>query len=167
MARILLAADTVKQWMVDYKMNPPFILRYYAAKDKEGSWKLENSWTNELSHWKQYKTKWVMYHYPPSFELDTLGAEKASAFCDSVVSVLNLKDAQPFDFYLMSSEEELGRLFNMDYWLAYSTGFTQKMYNRALSARGREEHLHEFFHMLYHPANNYFLAEGIATYFGG
>jgi hypothetical protein len=41
------------------------------------------------------------------------------------------------------------------------------MYNRTLSGRGREQHLHEFVHMLYHPVKNFFLAEGIATYLGG
>jgi hypothetical protein len=94
-------------------------------------------------------------------------AAKASAFCDSVVTALHLTSAKPFDFYVMNSEEELGQLFNMEYWLAYNTGFTQKSYNRTLSGRGREQHLHEFVHMLYHPVNNYFLAEGIATYLGG
>ena len=67
----------------------------------------------------------------------------------------------------MNSEEELGQLFNMEYWLAYNTGFTQKAHNRTLSGRGREQHLHDFVHMLSHPVKNYFLAEGIATYLEG
>ncbi|MFD2514987.1 hypothetical protein ACFSRY_14005 [Pontibacter locisalis] len=165
--RILLAADTVQKWMVDYKMNPPFILRYFAAKNKTGNWKLENTWSNELTKWRDYKTKWVTFHYPPTFDFSVVNADKASEFIESVVSKMELEDAKPFDFYVMSSEEELGRLHNMDYWLSYSTGFTQKMYNRALSAKGREAHLHEFVHMVYHPVQNYFLAEGIATYLGG
>lgn len=166
-SRILLAADTLQQWMIDYKMNPPFILRYYAAKDKSGNWKLENAWSNELAKWKQRKTKWITFHYPPSFDFNPANAQKANTFIDSVIATLDIKDAKPFDFYVMSSEEELGRLHNMEYWLSYSGGFTQKMYNRILSAHGREDHLHEFVHMLYHPVKNYFLAEGIATYFGG
>lgn len=165
--RILLAADTVQKWMVDYKMNPPFILRYYAARDKAGTLKLENTWSNELTKWSVYQTKWVTFHYPQTFDFSEGNAEKASEFIESVVSRMELKEAKPFDFYVMSSEEELGRLHNMDYWLSYSTGFTQKLYNRALSAKGREAHLHEFVHMVYHPVPNYFLAEGIATYLGG
>lgn len=165
--RILLAADTVQKWMVDYKLNPPFILRYYAARNESGDWKLENAWSNELTKWGEYKTKWVRFYYPPSFDFSTSNAEKANEFIESVVSKFKLQHAKPFDFYVMSSEEELGRLHNMDYWLSYSTGFTQKMYNRALSARGREAHLHEFVHMVYHPVQDYFLGEGIATYLGG
>lgn len=166
-SRILLAADTVQQWMVEHKMNPPFILRYYAAKNKEGNWKLENSWSNELKKWRAHETKWITFHYPPSFNFSADSAAKASMFVESAIEKMKIKEAKPFDFYVMSSEEELGRLHNMDYWLSYSTGFTQKMYNRAMSARGREAHLHEFVHMIYPPVKNYFLAEGIATYLGG
>ncbi|NEM96917.1 hypothetical protein [Pontibacter burrus] len=166
-ARILLAADTVQQWMVDYKMNPPFLLRYYAARDKTGTWKLENTWSNELSRWGNYKTKWVTFYYPPTFNFSAANAEKASRFVEDVVARMELKEARPFDFYVMSSEEELGRLHNLDYWLSYSTGFTQKLYNRALSAKGREEHLHEFVHMVYPLLQNHFLAEGVATWLGG
>ncbi|MCC9166950.1 hypothetical protein [Pontibacter harenae] len=165
--RILLSADAVQQWMKNNKINPPFILRYYAAKDKTGNWKLENTWSNELQKWKQHKTKWVTFHYPPSFEFNPATAKKANVFIDSVIATLQIKNAKPFDFYVMSSEEELGRLFNMDYWLAYNTGFTRKEYNRIFSAHGREDNLHEFVHALYHPVKNYFLGEGIATYFGG
>ena len=165
--RILLAADTVQKWMVDYKINPPFILRYYSARDKSGDWKLENTWSNELTKWGKYKTKWVTFHFPPTFDFSQSNAEKANKFIESVVIKMELNEAKPFDFYVMSSEEQLGRLHNMDYWLSYSTGFTQKAYNRALSAKGREAHLHEFIHMVYHPVQNYFLAEGIATYLGG
>lgn len=137
-SRILLAADTVQQWMKDNKMNPYFILRYYAAKDNAGNWKLENVWSNELTKWDTYQTKWVTFHYPPTFDFSKEEADKASNFIASVVAKMELKEAKPFDFYVMSSEEELGRLHNMDYWLSYSTGFTQKLFNRAMSAKGRE-----------------------------
>ncbi|WP_162428340.1 hypothetical protein [Pontibacter pudoricolor] len=166
-SRILLSADTLQLWMKEHKMNPPFILRYYAAKDEAGNWKLENTWSNELKKWSQYKTKWITFHYPRSFDFDLTKAEKSNTFIDSVIATLDIPNAKPFDFYVMSSEEELGRLFNMDYWLAYQTGFVRKNYNRVFSAYGREDHLHEFVHMLYHPVKNYFLAEGIATYLGG
>ncbi|WP_460500360.1 hypothetical protein [Hymenobacter agri] len=166
-ARIILYAETPAKWITDSQWNPPFILRYYAARNDAGEWKLENTWSNVLTQWKTHATPWITFHYPPTFNFSAANALRASAFCDSVVTTLKLPDAKPFDFYVMDSEEELGRLFNIDYWLAYNTGFTQKMYNRTLSGRGREQHLHEFAHMLYHPVNNYFLAEGIATYLGG
>ncbi|MDQ2794466.1 MAG: hypothetical protein M3Y12_10740 [Bacteroidota bacterium] len=165
--RVLLYAENPAAWITETKWNPPFILRYYAAKDGSGNWKLENTWANVLVSWKTHATPWITFHYPAAFNFSTARAGRASAFCDSVVAALKLTDAKPFDFYVMDSEEELGRLFNLDYWLAYHTGFTQKMYNRTLSGRGREQHLHEFAHMLYHPVSNYFLAEGIATYLGG
>jgi hypothetical protein len=166
-ARVLLYAENPAKWITESKWNPPFILRYYAAKDASGDWKLENAWNNVLATWKTHATPWIIFHYPATFNFSTARASRASAFCDSVMAVLKLPEAKPFDFYVMDSEEELGRLFNMDYWLAYNTGFTQKLYNRTLSGRGREQHLHEFAHMLYHPVSNYFLAEGIATYLGG
>jgi len=165
--RILLYAQTPPKWVTDSHWNPPFILRYYAARATDGQWKLENCWSNELTTWRTHSTPWITFHYPPTFKFDPARAQQASVFCDSLSTALHLADAKPFDYYVMNSEEELGRLFNFDYWLAYNTGFTQKMYNRTFSARGREQHLHEFVHMLYHPVANYFLAEGIATYFGG
>lgn len=165
--RLLLYAENPPKWVRDSQWNPPVILRYYAAQDAAGQWKLENAWANLLTRWPVFATPWVTFHYPPSFQFKAAEAAKASAFCDSVVAALHLTTAKPFDFYVMNSEEELGQLFNMEYWLAYNTGFTQKAYNRTLSGRGRERHLHEFVHMLYHPVKNYFLAEGIATYLGG
>jgi hypothetical protein len=166
-ARVLLYAENPPKWVTDSKWNPPFILRYYAARDATGQWRLENTWSNLLGQWKQHKTPWVTFHYPPTLPFDLAKGARASAFCDSLVTLLHLTDAKPFDFYVMNSEEELGQLFNLDYWLAYNTGFTRKDANRTFSAYGREQHLHEFVHMLYHPVKNYFLAEGVATYFGG
>lgn len=167
-ARVLLAAaGTSPAWVAQTHWNPPFILRYYAAPDAAGAWKLENCWPHETARWSNFPTAWVRFHYPPGFAFDTIQARQASAFCDSVVAALHLTQARPFDYYVMSSEEELGRLFNMDYWLAYNTGFTQKAYNRTLSGRSRVQHRHEFVHMLYPLLPNYFLAEGIATYLGG
>jgi len=166
-ARVLLYAETPPKWVKESHWNPPFLLRYYAAQDAAGQWKLENAWSNMLASWSVYRTPWITFHFPPTFAFTPVKADRASAFCDSVVTVLHLAAAKPFDCYVMSSEEELGHLFNVDYWLAYQTGFTQKVYNRTLSGRGREQHLHEFVHMLYHPVPNYFLAEGIATYLGG
>jgi hypothetical protein len=165
--RLLLYAENPPKWVSDSQWNPPVIMRYYVARDAAGQWKLENTWANLLTGWQVFTTPWVKFHYPPSFQFHTAEAFKASAFCDSVVTVLHLTSAKQFDFYVMNSEEELGQLFNMEYWLAYNTGFTQKAHNRTLSGRGREQHLHEFVHMLYHPVKNYFLAEGIATYLGG
>jgi hypothetical protein len=166
-ARLLLYAETPPQWVRDAHWNPPFLLRYYAAQDAAGQWKLENAWSNILADWSVYHTPWITFHFPPTFAFTPAKANRASAFCDSVVTALHLTAAKPFDYYVMNSEEELGHLFNFDYWLAYNTGFTQKGYNRTFSGRGREQHLHEFVHMLYHPVSNYFLAEGIATYLGG
>jgi hypothetical protein len=166
-ARVLLYADQAPAWVTQSQWNPPVILRYYAVRQGSGPWKLENSWLNILPQWQEYATPWIKFHYPPTFTFHPSQALRANAFCDSVVTALHLTAAQPFDFYVMNSEEELGRLFNMEYWLGYNTGFTQKAYNRTLSGRGREQHRHEFVHMLYHPVPNYFLAEGIATYLGG
>ena len=166
-ARVLLFAQQPPAWVTQSHRNPPAILRYYAAPDAAGHWKLENAWATETAQWQTFTTPWIRFHYPPTFAFEPAKAQRASRFCDSVVAAIHLPAAQPFDYYVMSSEEELGRLFNMDYWLAYNTGFTQKAYNRTLSGRGRVEHLHEFVHMLYPDLPNYFLAEGIATYLGG
>ncbi|RTQ45999.1 hypothetical protein EJV47_22840 [Hymenobacter gummosus] len=167
LVRVLFYAENPPKWITDSRWNPPHILRYYAARDAGGAWKLENSWGNELARWRTYQTRWISFHYPPTLAFSEAKARQASRFCDSLATTLKLPDAKPFDYYLMSSEEELGRLFNFDYWLAYNTGFTQKAHNRIFSARGRESHLHEFVHIMYHPVPNYFLAEGIATYLGG
>lgn len=165
-ARVLLYADQPPAWVAASHWNPPFILRYYAAPGPGSQWRLENAWANELAKWQQFDTPWVRFHFPRTLAFSPARAARASAFCDSVVARLGLAGARPFDYYVMDSEEELGRLFNFNYWLAYQTGFTRKTVNRTFSARGREQHRHEFVHMLYHPVANYFLAEGIATYLG-
>lgn len=166
-ARLLLYASQPPAWVTQSNWNPPFLLRYYAARDAAGAWKLENCWANDTARWQSLATPWIRFHYPPGLVVGPAQAHRASAFCDSVVALLHPPGARPFDYYLMSSEEELGRLFNFDYWLAYNTGLTQKAYNRTFSSRGRVLHRHEFVHVLYPEVKNYFLAEGLATYLGG
>ncbi|OGX91305.1 hypothetical protein BEN49_20270 [Hymenobacter coccineus] len=166
-ARVLLYADGPPAWVAADHWNPPFQLRYYAVRNAAGQWQLENTWPNEVGTWNELVTPWIRFHYPPTAKPDAAKARRASAFCDSVVTLLHLAAARPFDYYVVNSEEQLGRLFNYDYWLPFLNGVTQKAYNRTFSARGREQHLHEFVHVLYPEVKNYFLAEGLATYLGG
>lgn len=142
-AYVLLYAEQASEWVKQSQWNPPVILRYYAVQEGSGRWKLENNWPNILPQWQEYATPWIRLNYPPTFAFYPSQAARASAFCDLVVAARRLTSVQPFGFYVMNSEEELGRLFNVEYWLAYNTGFTQKAYNRTLSGRGGEQHLHE------------------------
>ncbi|MGI4885326.1 MAG: hypothetical protein ACRYFR_10245 [Janthinobacterium lividum] len=125
-ARVLLYADAPPAWATSDHWNPPFLLRYYAVRNAAGQWQLENAWSNELVGWQKLVTPWVRFHYPPTGALDLVKARQASTFCDSVVTLLHLTAAQPFDYYVVNSEEQLGRLFNADYWLPYFNGVTQK-----------------------------------------
>jgi hypothetical protein len=92
-----------------------YLLRYYAARDVAGKWKLENAWGNILVDWSVCRTSWITFHYPPSFAFTPAKAARASAFCDSMVTVLHLTAAKAFDYYVMNSKEELSHLFNFDY----------------------------------------------------
>lgn len=146
--------------------DPPFITVYYAEKMAKG-WKLENAINEETKSWKHYDTKYIHYIYPPEFNFQNDLANKADSFCTALMDTFGIPYHKPFDYYLTVSIEQMGRLFNMEYWGAPVYGYSLFYANQIVSARATEYHIHEFTHMLLPRSKNAFIEEGKATFFGG
>lgn len=146
--------------------NPPFITVHYAVMTNKG-WKLKNAIGVETRTWKQYNTKYIHYIFPPEFKFNTALANKADSFCTALVDTFKIKDVKPFDYYITTGTEQMGRLYNMEYWEAPTMGYTEFDNRIIVSARATEYHIHEFVHMLLPRSKNTMVEEGIATYFAG
>lgn len=146
--------------------NPPFITLYYAEKTSDG-WKLENAMAVETNNWKHYDTKYIHYIYPPEFNFNKPLADKADSFCTALTDTFGIKEVQPFTYYINIDIEQMGRLFNMEYWGFPTYGYTIFATRQIISARATEYHIHEFVHMLLPRSKNNMIGEGIATYFAG
>lgn len=153
-----------RQWQG--KLYDPFCITVYYAKKELGEWKLENTINEETATWKTYSTKYITYVYPSEFSFNEKQADKADSFCTALVDTFKIS-SNPFTYYLCTSAEQMGRLFNMEYWGTPVFGFSLFPAKQIVSARATEYHIHEFVHMLLPRLKNSFLEEGKATYFGG
>ena len=110
---------------VDGRLYDPFCTsRYYVSKTSKG-WKLENSIKEETKSWNRYQTKYINYIYPCDYVFNKALADKANSFCDSIVRLFGIDSAKRFDYYLTTSEEQMARLYNMDYWGSPVLGYTE------------------------------------------
>lgn len=146
--------------------DPMCTTRYYASKTKKG-WKLENSITEETKAWNLYPTKYINYIYSCDYTFNKELADKANSFCDSILKLFGIDTSKRFNYYLATSEEQMARLYNMDYWSTPVLGYVEFANHQIVSARYTEYHIHEFTHILLPRSKNGFLEEGKATYFGG
>ncbi len=146
--------------------NPPCILRLYAAKSGK-EWKFENAIQEETRNWKRQTYGPINYVVHPNFDFDKKLAFDAVSFCDSLAAIFDLEDIPSFDYYLTTSEEELARLFNFDYWLSYQTHVIQPEIREIATAKQGVVNRREFAQMIIPQGKNFIVNEGIATYFGG
>ncbi len=146
--------------------NPPCILRLYATKEAN-SWKLENTIIEETKNWKRQTYGPINYVIHPNFDFDKKLAFEAVSFCDSLAAIFDFEEVPSFDYYLTNSEEELGRLFNFDFWLSYQTHIVQEGIREIATAKQGVVSRRDFAHMIVPRSKNFIVNEGIATYFGG
>jgi hypothetical protein len=158
----------------DYKtMTPTAITKLYAVKDAEGEYKLENAIGYDTRNWKTYKYKYIQYVVHPSCVFNMSEAKKANEFCTQFVKRFDLKEIQPFTYYITPNSDEMGKVYNFEYWLSYMTGQTRIMSREIFTAYGNENFPHEFVHILFPHANEpslmcpMIIMEGLATWQAG
>ena len=168
--RTLFYADSLIETHKQYRWNPPWITRVYAIVEN-GEWRLQNSIIQETKYWRQNNYKYINFISHPNHSFNPDLAEKSIRFCDSIVKEFNVKEVEPFDYYITTTEEEMGKLYNFDYWLSYHTGFTHVPIRQIVTARNNEYFPHEFIHLLFHieegNPRHIMVNEGLATYLGG
>lgn len=164
--RSLFAADGLEG--IYRRSNPWCITKLYATKES-GEWKLKNALPVITEKWSREEVGQITFHYPPSHSFDRALAEKANSFCNEIVEEFDFPECEPFEFYITDSGDELGRLFNFEFYFAgYTTGVGRNESRMLLSGIGSEYYPHEFVHMIVPKyERHWMIEEGFATWKGG
>lgn len=154
------------------KFTPDYITKLYAVRDHKGEFKLENTISYDTRKWKKYQYKFINYIVHPDCTFDKKEASKAVAFCEKISKQFNLK-IEPFTYYLLPNSDEMGKLYNFDYWMSYLGGQTITPLKEIFTTYGNENYPHEFVHLLF-PLPKYgtlgcpmIINEGLATWLSG
>lgn len=152
--------------------NPSYITKLYAVRDTNNTFKLENCISFDTKLCKTYKYKFITYVLHPACKFNKSEAKNAITFCKQLSNKLNVP-IKPFIYYLLPNSDELGRLYNFEYWISYLGGQTVIPLNEIFTTYGNENFPHEFVHILlplpldtkhYCPL---IVTEGIATWLAG
>lgn len=156
----------------DKGFNPDYITKLYAVRNKEGLFKLENVISYDTRNWKTYNFKFITYIVHPNCTFNKKDALKAVAFCEKISKQFNIKE-EPFTYYLLPNSDEMGKLYNFDYWTSYLGGQTIKSFQEIFTTHGNANYPHEFVHLLFPlPKDNVsycpmIINEGLATWLSG
>lgn len=150
------------------KSNPWSMVKLYAIQEK-GKWKLKNALPIITKNWNVTTLGKITFKYPPSHKFSKKLAKKAIEFCDNITKEFQLPNWKPFDYYITSSGDELGKLLNFDFAFGgYTTGIGLKSFGMLLSGFGSEYYPHEFIHLLLPDFKRHaMIEEGFATWKGG
>jgi hypothetical protein len=168
---IFLVNNPEKEYL---KFNPDCITKLYAVRGADGNFLLENCISFDTKNWKKYKFKYINYILHPKCNFNKKEATKAIAFCSKISKLFKIKP-KPFIYYVLPNADELGKLYNFEYWLSYISGQTNLPLNEIFTTYSNENFPHEFVHLLLNSFDSestmmiqpMILTEGIATWLAG
>src|SRR5690606_10567044 len=112
--------------------------------------------------------KFIKYILHPEHDFDKKQAKKAVKFCKKIIKQFDLHQVEPFSYYVTCNSDQLGKLYNFEYWSSYSTAMTHLTIHQITTSYGNEFYPHEFIHLLFPSGNRPFIiTEGLATWLGG
>lgn len=157
----------------EYKtFTPDCITKLYAVRDHKGLFKLENVISYDTRNWKTFKFKFITYKVHPNSVFNKKEAVKAISFCEKISKQFNIK-MEPFTYYILPNSDEMGKLYNYEYWLSYLGGQTLNPFKEIFTTYGNASYPHEFVHLLFPlPEDNVsfcpmIINEGLATWLVG
>jgi hypothetical protein len=164
--RTIFSADGLEGTYRAY--NPWCITKLFAVKENN-QWKLKNALPIITKNWIQNSVGKINFIYSESHKFNNELAHKSVQFCNSIVKEFQLPDWEPFDFYITSNGDELGKLINFDFfYTGYTTGIGNISNRMLLSGRGVEFYPHEFIHLILPKFDRHqIIEEGFATWKGG
>jgi hypothetical protein len=153
------------------KFTPNIITTLYAVKDTNHVFKLENTIAYHTRKWKTYQYEFITYVVHPDCDFNKKEAAKAVKICKEISKRFNLA-LKPFKYYLLPNSDEMGKLYNCDYWLSYLGGQTLIPWREIFTSYGTENYTHELVHMLFplpedSVYNPMIVNEGLATWLAG
>jgi len=148
--------------------NPWAITEIYAIKENN-QWKLKNALPIITRNWNQKTTDKITFIYPPAHQFNDSLAKQANSFCNKLTNKFQLPNWEPFDFYITSKPDKMGRLLGFDFFfVGYATGMSWKRERMLFTGKGSEWYPHEFVHLILPEKNRHFMIEeGFATWQGG
>lgn len=157
----------------DYKIfTPDCITKLYAVRDNKGLFKLENVISYDTRNWKTFKFKFITYKVHSNSVFNKREAVKAISFCEKISKQFNIK-IEPFTYFILPNSDEMGKLYNYEYWLSYLGGQTLNPFKEIFTTYGNASYPHEFVHLLFPlPKDNVsfcpmIINEGLATWLAG
>ena len=146
------------------------ITMHHARRDQSGDFKLENYRNYFTRNWKRVQHEFIEYVLAPGIEFNKDEANKAVSFCKYVANKFDIQ-ILPFTYYVTSNTNELGRLFNFDYWVFGITGLSSLDLREVYTTYQNLNFPHEFVHILFPLRSKGFapkmVNEGLATWLGG
>lgn len=152
-----------------YKNSTPMeITKLYAVRDKSGKFKLENLINYDTRNWKTHQIQFIKYVVHPNCEFDKKEALKAIEFCRKIAKRFDLTII-PFTYYILPNSDELGKLYNFEYWLSYIGGQANIPNREVFTTYSNTNFPHEFVHILFPLRENgtMIISEGLATWLSG
>ncbi|NBC24891.1 MAG: hypothetical protein GVX78_04670, partial [Bacteroidetes bacterium] len=153
-----------------YKVQ--YITSYYCVK-VNGEYKLKNAFPILVSEWPKFKVGYLHYIVHPSEKFNRKEAEAALDSCEHLVRRFNLERPDSISYVVVPNVNVMGQLYNFDYWLSYSTGFTHTPLNRIVLCEPKYNDIHELIHILFlkkewaERGRPFIINEGLPTYFAG
>ena len=158
---------------VEYKNSTPsFITKLYAVRNESGLFKLENAISYDTKNWKTHTYKFIKYVVHPNCSLDKKEASKAVKFCEKIANQFGIK-IEPFTYYILPNSDEMGKLYNFEYWMSYLGGQTIIPSREIFTTYSNANYPHEFVHMLFPFQKDpnldcpMIIVEGLATWLAG
>nr|MBC7613992.1 hypothetical protein [Pseudopedobacter sp.] len=146
-----------------------YITNLYVQRDENGNFKLENTINERTRNWETIHYKFITYIIHPNCKFNEKEAENAIKFCEEIAKKFGLQ-IKPFKYYILPNVDELGRIYNFDYWTYYIGGQTNLPLREIFTTYSNTNYPHELVHMMFplqeNPPPN-IISEGLATWLGG
>lgn len=165
---------TIFFFVADAKINRsysvPYITNIYASKIFDGTFKLENTIEERTKDWRKVKYDFITYIIHPKCTFNKREAKAAVAFCKTIGRQFHIS-ITPFTYYVLPNSDELGKIYNFEYWTYYISAQTNLPLREIFTSRGNTNYPHEFVHMIFPLRTSgtppKIITEGLATWLGG
>jgi|LakMenEpi03Aug12_release.lakeMendotaPanAssembly.Ray.scaffolds.fasta_scaffold190465_3 hypothetical protein len=154
------------------KYTPSYITKLYAVKDNDGNFKLENCLNYLTKNWKKLKKGTITYVIHPACFYNKIQVKKAELFIKEISKRFDLEKTD-FTYYVLPNSDELGKLYNFEYWNFYIGGQTIIQKKEIFTTYSNFDYNHEIVHMIFKKNdtikldNTILFSEGIATWLAG
>ncbi len=157
----------------------PIALQRFYASEEDGRWVLRSALPILTRDWLTVDVGRITYHRAPGASFDSVRAQRAARFVDSVAAFVGVPPPVRLEYYLTESVDEMYRIVGLDWFVQQSGPGTGRgartLGNRTIlcgNPEFGEAYVHEIAHLVLLPTKgptgpHRLIVEGAATWFGG